>query len=207
LKIKFYIMLAQSLLLAACTALPAQQPTNAPMDSGNSNQAAPNMPQPTPSPQGPAAANYPDLGPAPELTNEVWLNTSGPLHLKDLRGKVVLLDMWTFGCINCQHIIPSLKEWYGKYQSQGLVVIGNHFPEFDYEKDLGNLKDAVKQWQITYPIAQDNNGYTWSAYKTEYWPTIYLLDKQSHIRYVHIGEGGYQETEKAIRALLDEPTS
>jgi thiol-disulfide isomerase/thioredoxin len=200
LKIRFYVMLVQSLLLAACTALPAQQPTNTPMDSGSSNQ-------PIPSPVSPAAVHYPDLGPAPELTNEVWLNTSGPLRLKDLRGKVVLLDMWTFGCINCQHIIPSLKEWYGKYQSQGLVVIGNHFPEFDYERDLANLKDAVKQWQIPYPIAQDNNGYTWSAYKTEYWPTIYLLDKQGHIRYVHIGEGSYQETENAIRALLNEPAS
>ncbi len=145
-----------------------------------------------------------NLGPAPELTNTVWLNTNAPLRLADLRGKVIVLDMWTFDCINCQHVIPSLKGWYAKYKDQGLVVIGNHFPEFDYEADLNNLKKAVAQDGIQYPVAQDNNGATWQAYGTEYWPTLYLIDKRGQIRYVHIGEGAYTETESNIQALLAE---
>jgi thiol-disulfide isomerase/thioredoxin len=151
-----------------------------------------------------SAASLPDLGPAPELTNDTWLNVDSPLRLADLRGKVVLLDMWTFGCINCQHVIPSLKAWHSKYASQGLVVIGNHFPEFDYEKDLDNLKEAVRRYDIQYAVAQDNDGETWRAYNNHYWPTLYLMDKQGHIRYIHIGEGAYAETEAAIQALLAE---
>jgi thiol-disulfide isomerase/thioredoxin len=153
------------------------------------------------------AAQYPDLGAAPELTNTVWLNAATPLRLADLRGKVVLLDMWTFDCINCQHVIPSLRDWYGKYKDQGFVVIGNHFPEFGFERDLGNLKEAVKQDGITYPVAQDNDGITWNAYHNAYWPTLYLIDKRGHLRYTHIGEGAYPETEAAIQALLAEPVN
>ena len=149
-------------------------------------------------------ASLPDLGPAPELTNDIWLNVDSPLRLADLRGKVVIVEMWTFGCINCQHVMPSLKEWYAKYKDQGLVIIGNHFPEFSYEADLANLKDAVAQNGIEYPVAQDNNGATWKAYRNHYWPALYLIDKQGHIRYVHIGEGGYKETEENIQALLKE---
>jgi thiol-disulfide isomerase/thioredoxin len=149
-------------------------------------------------------SSLPDLGPAPELTNEVWLNVDAPLHLSDLRGKVVLLEMWTFGCINCQHVMPSLKEWHANYQDDGLVVIGNHYPEFSYEADLANLKEAVKKDGIEYAITQDNNGATWKSYQNHYWPTLYLIDKQGHIRYVHIGEGRYQETEENIKALLAE---
>jgi thiol-disulfide isomerase/thioredoxin len=145
-----------------------------------------------------------NYGPAPELTNQVWLNSPKPLRLADLRGKVVLLDMWTFGCINCQHVVPSLKAWYTKYSSQGLVVIGNHYPEFDYEKELDLLQQAVRQMGIRYPVAQDNDGNTWRAYNNRYWPTLYLIDKHGDIRYVHIGEGRYPETEAAIQALLAE---
>jgi thiol-disulfide isomerase/thioredoxin len=152
----------------------------------------------------PAPASLADLGPAPELTNNTWLNVDAPLRLAGLRGKVVIIDMWTFGCINCQHVIPSLKEWHKKYSGQGLVIIGNHFPEFDYEADLKNLKDAVAKNGIEYAVAQDNDGQTWSAYNNHYWPTLYLIDKQGHIRYVHIGEGAYAETESAIQALLAE---
>jgi len=152
----------------------------------------------------PKLASLPDLGPAPELTNDIWLNVDAPLRLADLRGKVVIVEMWTFGCINCQHVIPSLKGWYGKYKDQGLVIIGNHFPEFDYEKQLANVKDAVANYGIEYPVAQDNNGTTWQAYKNNYWPALYLIDKQGHIRYVHIGEGQYAETEENIKALLQE---
>jgi thiol-disulfide isomerase/thioredoxin len=145
-----------------------------------------------------------DLGPAPELENTVWLNTEGPLRLSDLQGKVVLLDMWTFGCINCQHIIPSLKSWHRNYTSQGLVVIGNHYPEFSYEADLDHLKQAVQMLDVPYAVAQDNDGATWRAYDTQYWPTLYLIDKSGHIRYRHIGEGAYDETEAAIQDLLKE---
>jgi thiol-disulfide isomerase/thioredoxin len=148
--------------------------------------------------------SLPDLGLAPELTNEIWLNVDEPLRLADLRGKVVLLEMWTFGCINCQHVMPSLKEWHSRYKDDGLVIIGNHFPEFSYEADLVNLKEAVKRDGIEYALAQDNDGATWQAYENSYWPTLYLIDKQGHIRYVHIGEGRYQETEENIKALLAE---
>jgi len=145
-----------------------------------------------------------DLGPAPELTNDVWINTSGPLRLADLRGKVILLEMWTFDCINCQHTIPTLNGWYKKYSDQGLVIIGNHFPEFPFEADLQNLKKAVQDDEIKYPVAQDNNGATWNAYQNQYWPTMYLIEKNGEIRYQAIGEGGYVITETAIQSLLEE---
>jgi peroxiredoxin len=101
-------------------------------------------------------------------------------------------------------VMPSLKEWHARYKDQGLVIIGNHFPEFGYEADLDNLKNAVAQNGIEYAVAQDNNGDTWQAYNNHYWPALYLIDKQGHIRYVHIGEGRYKETEENIKALLEE---
>ena len=149
-------------------------------------------------------AILPDLGPAPELTNETWLNVDAPLRLADLRGKVVLLEMWTFGCYNCQNVMPSLKEWHSKYKDEGLVIIGNHYPEFSFEEDLGNLKAAIERFEIEYAVAQDNDGATWRAYQNRYWPALFLIDKQGHIRYVHIGEGRYKETEENIKALLEE---
>jgi thiol-disulfide isomerase/thioredoxin len=149
-------------------------------------------------------ASLPDLGPAPELTNDIWLNVDVPLRLADLRGKVVIVEMWTFGCINCQNVMPSLKEWHAKYKEQGLVIIGNHYPEFSYEENLDNLKEAIARYDIQYPVAQDNEGATWRAYKNHYWPALFLIDKQGHIRYVHIGEGRYKETEENIKALLEE---
>jgi len=151
-----------------------------------------------------SSAALPDLGPAPELTNNIWLNVDSPLRLADLLGKVVAIDMWTFGCINCQHVIPSLKEWDEKYRGQGLVIIGNHYPEFSFEEDLTNLQAAVADNGIKYAVAQDNNGATWQAYKNQYWPTLYLIDKNGHLRYTHIGEGGYKTTEAAIQTLLAE---
>jgi thiol-disulfide isomerase/thioredoxin len=149
-------------------------------------------------------ASLPDLGSAPELTNEIWLNVDAPLRLADLRGKVVLLEMWTFGCYNCQNVMPSLKEWHSKYKDEGLVIIGNHYPEFSFEEDLGNLKAAIERFEIEYAVAQDNDGATWRAYQNRYWPALFLIDKQGHIRYVHIGEGRYKETEEIIKALLEE---
>ncbi len=101
-------------------------------------------------------------------------------------------------------MIPSVREWHQTYGTQGLVVIGNHYPEFDYEADLENLKDAVARLDVPYAVAQDNDGATWSAYHTRYWPTLYLIDKRGELRYTHIGEGRYAETEAAIRTLLAE---
>ncbi len=152
----------------------------------------------------PVQVSLPDKGLAPELTNETWINTSKPLRLADLHGKVVLLEMWTFECINCRHTIPQLNAWYNSYADQGLVIIGNHYPEFPYEASLENLKQAVKDLGIHYPVAQDNEGVTWRTYKNQYWPTIYLIDKIGHIRYIQIGEGAYAKTESAIKDLLSE---
>ena len=101
-------------------------------------------------------------------------------------------------------MIPSLREWHNKFSSQGLVLIGNHYPEFSYEEDLGNLKNAIQDLDVPYPVAQDNDGDTWRAYRNRYWPTLYLIDKRGDIRYKHIGEGAYQETETAIQTLLAE---
>ena len=145
-----------------------------------------------------------DLGQAPELQNEIWLNSEQLLRLVDLRSKVVLLDMWTFGCINCQRVIPYLRDWHERYRDQGLVVIGNHYPEFAYEQDLGNLREALVRLDVPYPVAQDNDRATWSGYLTRFWPTLFLIDKRGHIRYTHIGEGRYAETELAIPTLLFE---
>lgn len=146
----------------------------------------------------------PNLGVAPELTNTVWLNTNQPLRLADLRGQVVLLEFWTFGCYNCQNVIPSLRQWHDAYSDQGLVIIADHYPEFDYERDLNNLAKAIERQQIAYAVAQDNEGATWRAYKNRYWPTLFLIDKWGNIRYKHIGEGRYSETDQAIKALLAE---
>ncbi len=101
-------------------------------------------------------------------------------------------------------MIPSLREWHEKYSPDGLVVIGNHYPEFEYEKDLDNLKEAIVDLDVPYAVAQDNSGTTWRAYRNRYWPTLYLIDKTGQIRYVHIGEGRYAETEAAIQTLLAE---
>ena len=150
------------------------------------------------------SGSLPDLGPAPELKNSAWLNTDAPLHIADLRGKVVGIEMWTFDCINCQHVMPYLKDWYARYKDQGFVLIGNHFPEFSYEADLSNLRRAVAKDGILYPVAQDNDGETWDAYNNMYWPSLYLIDKRGHIRYVHIGEGAYDEIEGNLKSLLAE---
>ena len=145
------------------------------------------------------------FGPAPELVGKVWLNTERPVRLADLRGRVVLVDMWTFGCAACQHSIPSLRGWHEKYRSQGLAVIGNHFPEFAREAELENLKQAVQLLDVRYAVVQDNEGVNWRAYGSRNWPTLYLVDKRGHLRYQQAGEGETAQTEVAIRKLLAEP--
>jgi thiol-disulfide isomerase/thioredoxin len=148
--------------------------------------------------------HLPDGGPAPDFRNDVWIN-SEPLRLADLRGKVVLVEFWTFGCVNCQRVIPHVNAWYETYADEGFEVVGVHYPEFEYERDVDNVRAAVSRLEIGYPVAIDNDRLTWGAYNQRYWPTLYLLDKAGHIRYKHIGEGAYAETEAAIRELLAEP--
>ncbi len=168
-------------------------------------QGTPGPTQPaTPDSQSVYVSNMPDFGTVPEFSNESWLNTDVPLRLSNLRGNVVLLDMWTFACINCIHITPYVQDWHTKYADQGLVVIGNHYPEFSYERDIANIRKALPDLGITYAVAQDNNGAMWSAWANRYWPTVYLIDKQGHLRYTHIGEGSYDSTEAAIQDLLKE---
>ncbi|SAL41123.1 redoxin domain-containing protein [Caballeronia peredens] len=139
---------------------------------------------------------------APDFTGiDNWLN-SAPLDLKQLRGKVVLVDFWTFDCINCAHTLPHVKEWYSRYRDKGLVVVGVHTPEYTFERDTGNLKKAIKQYGIEYPVAQDNQYATWNAYRNQYWPALYLIDQNGKIVYSHFGEGRYAQTEQVIRGLL-----
>lgn len=149
----------------------------------------------------PAAA---ERAPAPELRAGAWIN-SEPLKMTELRGRVVLVEFWTFACWNCQNVEPHVKAWHDRYAEQGLVVVGVHTPELPWERDLGNVRRYVAENDIHYPVAVDNEFATWRAYGNRYWPTIYLVDKRGDLRYRKIGEGDYAQTENAIRRLLSEP--
>ncbi|RYX79248.1 cytochrome c biogenesis protein DipZ [bacterium] len=141
---------------------------------------------------------------APEIAGiKDWIN-SDPQTIEGLKGKVVLIDFWTYSCINCIRTQPYLKSWYETYKDSGLEIIGVHAPEFSFEKNKVNVEDAAKKAGLTYPIALDNDFTTWNAYKNQYWPASYLIDKDGNVRRVHAGEGGYKETEQAIRQLLAE---
>ena len=147
-------------------------------------------------------ANY---GKASEFVGiDQWLNTEKDLTLADLKGKVVLVDFWTYTCINCIRTLPHVTSWYNTYNDDGFVVIGVHTPEFEFEKNTENVKSAINQYDIRYPVAQDNDYATWKAYNNHYWPAKYLIDAEGNIRYIHFGEGQYDKTEEAIRALLEE---
>ena len=135
--------------------------------------------------------------------SSININTK-PISLDDLKGKVVLIDFWTYSCINCIRTIPYLNEWHDKYSDKGLVIVGIHTPEFDFEKNSDNVKLAVQKFEIKYPVLQDNDKEIWNEYDNRYWPRKYLVDDEGYIRYDHIGEGAYQETEKVIQALLSE---
>jgi thiol-disulfide isomerase/thioredoxin len=159
----------------------------------------------TPAPLG--ATRLPDLGAAPDFTGtHRWFNTSGgrPLSLAALRGRVVLVDFWTYTCINCLRTLPFLKGLDQKYRPDGLTIVGVHTPEFPFEHDAGNVASAVRSNGLRYPVAQDNDYATWNAYGNQYWPAEYLLDTRGHVRHTNFGEGGYGETEAAIRTLLVE---
>jgi cytochrome c biogenesis protein CcdA/thiol-disulfide isomerase/thioredoxin len=147
----------------------------------------------------------PDLGAAPAFVGtEDWFNTPGdrPLTLAGLRGRVVLIDFWTYTCINCIRTLPYLEAWDAKYRRKGLVIVGVESPEFQFERDAGNVADAISQFGIRYPVVQDNNLDTWNAWGNQYWPADYLIDARGQVRYATFGEGDYTTTESAIRVLL-----
>jgi cytochrome c biogenesis protein CcdA/thiol-disulfide isomerase/thioredoxin len=151
--------------------------------------------------------SLPVLGKAPDFVGtERWFNTPGdrPLTLASLRGRVVLVDFWTYSCINCLRTLPYLEAWDKRYRKDGLTIVGVHTPEFPFEREAGNVEEAIERNGIRYPVAQDNEQATWSAYGNQYWPAEYFIDAQGNVRYVHFGEGEYGEKEQVIRQLLAE---
>jgi thiol-disulfide isomerase/thioredoxin len=152
-------------------------------------------PAPKPRPSGPTAPGFDGGG--------AWVN-SEPLELTKLgvQGKVVLVDFWTFGCYNCRNTLPYVKQWWAKYKDQGLVIVGVHTPEFESERVLENVQDAVKSQEIGWPVVQDNDYTIWRAYGNHYWPHFYLVDERGQIIYDHIGEGSYEQTDAQIAAAL-----
>jgi cytochrome c biogenesis protein CcdA/thiol-disulfide isomerase/thioredoxin len=152
-------------------------------------------------------SGLPVYGPAPEFVdNQRWFNTPGdrPLTLRSLRGRVVLVDFWTYSCINCLRTLPYLTAWDKRYRKDGLTIVGVHSPEFPFEKDAGNVEEAIERNEIEYPVAQDNDLATWNAYGNQYWPAEYFIDARGRVRFAHFGEGEYGEKEKVIRELLAE---
>lgn len=141
---------------------------------------------------------------APEFKGITSYINTNQTKLSDLNGKVVLVDFWTYSCINCIRTLPYLVDWNQKYSDKGLVIVGIHSPEFEFEKNINNVKQAVARFGIKYPVLLDNDHETWNAFQNSYWPRKYLVDSDGYIRYDHIGEGGYAETENAIRSLLAE---
>ena len=151
-----------------------------------------------------AAAALPDLGAAPELRGiTAWIN-SEPLTLASLRGTVVLVHFWTFDCINCQNVQPYVKNWYARFKDRGFTVIGVHTPELDIERDIDNVKTAVKTKGVTFPVAFDPDYATWNAYGNHYWPAFYFVDKRGRIRFARYGEGEYEHSARVIEQLLAE---
>ena len=145
-----------------------------------------------------------DYGVAPPFRGiDAWIN-SKPLTIQQLRGKVVLIDFWTYSCINCLRTLPHLEAWDARYRKDGLAIVGVHTPEFAFEHSLSNVRAASKRLGVRYPVALDNSYGTWNAYANQYWPAEYLIDRRGHVRHVHFGEGQYEESEQAIRTLLGE---
>ena len=199
-------------------------PTATPSVSELAALAEANLPANTPTPEsGPGSTqeSAQETGPEPEATAQperriaegplaaepvgidAWINTE-PLTLEQLRGKVALVDFWTYTCVNCIRTFPYLKLWHSRYADDGLVILGIHTPEFEFEKDYGNVLEATRENGILWPVAQDNDFETWRAYENRYWPAKYLIDQDGVIRYTHFGEGKYAETEEEIRKLLAE---
>jgi thiol-disulfide isomerase/thioredoxin len=170
------LLLSACLFAASCTAAPNDDPV-----------------EPTSSAPAPMAPEFQGIN--------HWIN-SAPLTMQQLRGKVVLVEFWTYSCINCIHVLPHVKQWHERYKDQGLVVVGVHTPEYGHERVLGNLEAAVKRFGIGYPVAQDNGYKTWNAFGNRYWPALYLIDQDGRIVYRHFGENDYDITEANIRQLL-----
>jgi len=154
----------------------------------------------------PELAPYPIYGPAAEIRNDVWLNTDMPTRLADLRGQVVLLTFWASGCTPCMPVLTNVHTWYDAYSADGLAIIGVHYPRIEAERDYDALVAALARLDVPYPVVQDNEGMTWNAYGQRVLPTVYLIDRRGYLRYRYVGVGGYEETETAIQALLDEKT-
>ena len=214
------LIAAVSLLVLACGSNEDPEPAAAIVPTTAPTSVPTAMPEPTPAPtQPPAVAPTPEptqpaasllpsgSGPdrrAPELAGlDGWLN-SEPFTLEDKRGQIVLIDFWTYTCVNCVRTLPYIKEWHDKYADKGLVILGVHAPEFEFEKIPENVAMARDDHGLEYPIAQDNDMQTWRAFENQYWPAKYLIDKDGAIRYTHFGEGAYVETEEQIRDLLSE---
>ncbi|UHQ21423.1 thioredoxin family protein [Lysobacter sp. 5GHs7-4] len=139
---------------------------------------------------------------APEFVGiDRWFN-SAPLTMAGLKGQVVLVEFWTYSCINCIHVLPHVKQWHQRYRDQGLVVVGVHTPEYDEEHGAAGVQAAMKRYGIEYPVAQDNGYATWNAYGNRFWPALYLIDREGRVVYRHYGEGAYEATEARIRQLL-----
>jgi thiol-disulfide isomerase/thioredoxin len=142
-------------------------------------------------------------GTAPNFTGiNKWFN-SAPLNMADLRGKVVLVDFWTYGCVNCVNTLPHVTALYEKYKDRGLVVVGVHTPEFPFERSASNVQAAMKRHGITYPVAQDNDSQTWNVWRNQYWPAQYIVDQSGKIVFQHAGEGQYEEIERTVARLLN----
>lgn len=182
---------------SAATLVPGCQNTSTPLYSTISSKTSSTAPKES-------AVNLPTGKSLPEFQGiSEWLNGS-PLTVADLSGSVVLIQFWTFACINCQRTLPYIVKWHQQYADQGLKVVGVHTPEFAFERETSNVQKALKEHEITYPVPIDIDFKTWKAYDNGYWPELYLADRQGKLRYNHIGEGAYDETEQTIRQLLQE---
>ncbi len=176
------------------TAEPASEPTTEPPQTDEGQSAAERI-----------ASKEVEFSRAKEIIGPTgFINTEGVSIGENLGEKVVLLEFWTYSCFNCQNVQPYLNEWHEEYEDDGLLVIGVHRPEFEFEKDPASVERAVEEAGIRYPVVLDNNSATWDAYDNRYWPARYLIDADGFIRYQHFGEGAYEENEEEIRELLAE---
>ena len=191
-------------IVASPTPSPTPAPTATPAPTSTPTPVPTPTPKPTPVPPDVFGLTPPGLVPAPPLEwLDGWMN-SEPIKSDEYGGKVVLLDFWTYTCVNCIRTLPYLKEWHDKYAGEGLLIVGVHTPEFDFEREYENVAAAVADLGIEYPVAQDNIRATWTTYRVQAWPTKYIFDGNGFVRFYHRGEGRYAETETVIRYLLEE---
>ncbi len=202
----YWIILVAGLLVAGCA--PASSSAN-PIVPAAIPPAVPVVNDALPDQTSlPEVTSLPTEPKAPTINNTVWLNTE-PLTPDQLNGQVVLVNFWTFGCINCLNTIPAMRELYHQYKDQGLIIVGVHAPEFQYEHDVNNVQDAIARLAVPYPVALDNDFAMWNAFRNRYWPALYLIDKRGVIRSTHIGElhentSSWTELTALIDTLLKE---